>query len=326
MKTLRVLSVLVLGAVVVSGCERSGNSLYDDPSEVRYDDYYAEDNYEEDWSVSIAGQYDIPAEGNVGRGLPHTLVAGQFHLRQKLLDYAERGSSGVSLAYLQAHMNLYGTHWAEYRQVAAEHYRQQGIRELEDAIRNIAVEGNGHRSYDEKTEAYLAKVPEPTFTLCIVCYKRLDWLKNSTWRAPGTNNLRYLDEKVLSPPPPLVRHVETELRFSGYTSPPPPYFTEVLRGASDQPDRAPVLFIHKPPNYLGWWGHLGTRKTYRLTVETTFGEMGHDTFRKWTMSNQGRRVLCKLCFSEEDLLQLKAKFGVRDLKWQVINPNEWAEF
>ena len=165
----------------------------------------------------------------------------------------------------------------------------------------------------------MAKVPEPSFFLCNVCYQSLDWLKNSTWVGTGTNNLRYVDKKVHTPPPPQVRHVETASRRSHYTSPPPRYFTERLKV-----DGKDVIFIHQPPVYRNRF-HVGISRRYSVYSADNFGEMSEATFDDKTMNGRGDRVLCALCFTEEDLLQIKAKLNITNMPWEVVDPNERAD-
>ena len=185
-----------------------------------------------------------------------------------------------------------------------------------------------HRQLIAEKEKWGQEVPPidlPPYRLCNVCF---DWsqvqgIKRDTlWKTNQARNYQGLSKSVLATPPEAIEHIASSWKplNSMAQSDTQPYSTNRLRQGEKT-----LLFIHKPTVHEGHlWVHVGIEGEERPNYKD---EVTESNFRKYTMNGSKGRVLCAMCFSEKDMLQLEAKYGQRAREaWKkTVDPREWAD-
>ena len=241
---------------------------------------------------------------------------GMFHKRERLAEETEGGFGYMAMT--QAINETRGATYAGWKSKAMDSARGNASHELHNAFWNFS-HGTNFTVVHQENPLVFAEGNQ----LCKVCFHSgyLFTLKKTRYVESQTNNMRYAFQlELLADPPEWLRHKyskSTPIASSTITNA-PSYITERVRKEDSDSE---AIFIHKRPEFKISW-HVEIAETY--TALDKPGEMDKTIFRKWTKNGPGIRVLCALCFDEEDITKLEAEHNVSPLPWQIINPNKWG--
>ena len=254
------------------------------------------------------------------RDKPLIKIEGMFHKRERLAEETEGGFGYMAMT--QAINQTRGATYAGWKSKAMDSARGNASHELHNAFWNFS-HGTNFTVVHQENPLVFAEGNQ----LCKVCFHSgyLLTLKKTKFVESQTNNMRYAFQlELLADPPEELRHKYSKstvkLPHTMPESDTQPYSTNRLRQGEKT-----LLFIHKPTVHEGrLWVHVGIEGEKRLNYKD---EVTEPNFRKYTMNGSKGRVLCALCFDEEDMAKLEAKYGQRAREaWKkTVDPRVWSD-